>query len=380
MSDLQIVAVNAPREWRQLIQFPWKLYRDDPNWVPPLRRNQEELLGYRSHPFYERNEIQNFLALRDGEAVGRVAAIVDRGHAEKYEDNVGFFGFFDCIDDQAVADALFARVREWLEERGFSIVRGPVNPSMNYECGLLIDGFDSPPTFMMTYNPPYYGKLLENVGFGKAQDLYEFYGHKDMLEQLDSKLDFIFEECKRRFKLEMRQMSRWNFSRDVNTFLQIYNKSMVGNWGFVPMSEAEVVHMSKSLKHLIVPQMTSVAEVDGKPVGAVFGLLDYNPRIKAIDGKLFPFGFLRLLWNRKGLKKVRLVATNVLPEYQRWGVGLVLLGQMVPGALAHGVEHAEFSWVLESNHLSYKSLKRGGAILTKTFRIYDWPPSDAAND
>ncbi len=160
-------------------------------------------------------------------------------------------------------------------------------------------------------------------------------------------------------------------------FLNIYNDSLGGTWGFVPMSAAEVEHMSKSLKYLIVPEMTSVAEVDGRPVGAVFGLLDYNPRIKQIDGRLFPFGFLRLLWRRRQIRRVRLISTNVLPEYQRWGVGLVILSRLVPEVLKWGIEDAEFSWVLESNHLSFKTLQRGGAKLTKTYRIYDWPSAES---
>ena len=172
-------------------------------------------------------------------------------------------------------------------------------------------------------------------------------------------------------------MNRSKFDQEVRTFLHIYNESLGATWGFTPLSPGEVDEMSKSLKQLIVPEMTSVAEVDGRPVGSVFGLLDYNPRIKAIDGKLFPFGFVRLLWNRKKISRVRMIATNVLPEYQRWGVGLVLMSRMVPDVLASGVKEAEFSWVLESNNLSRKTLERGGAKLTKTYRIYDFDPDGA---
>jgi GNAT superfamily N-acetyltransferase len=159
-------------------------------------------------------------------------------------------------------------------------------------------------------------------------------------------------------------------------FLDIYNQSLVGTWGYVPLSRGEVDHIGASLKHLIVPEMTSFAEVDGRPVGAVFGLLDYNPRIKQIDGRLYPFGFVRLLANRRRIKRVRLISTNVLPEYQRWGLGLVLVARLVPEALAWGIREAEFSWVLESNHLSYATLQRGGAVLAKTYRLYDGHTSD----
>ena len=169
----------------------------------------------------------------------------------------------------------------------------------------------------------------------------------------------------------MRPLDPKRFVQDINAFLQIYNSALPGQWGFVPLSTEELKHIATGLKHLIVPNLTTFADVDGKPIGAVFGLLDYNPLIKKINGRLFPFGFLRLLLGRKKLKRIRLVSTNVIPEYQRWGIGLVLLQRLVGDAIRWGIEEGEFSWVLESNHLSRKSLERGGAKRTHTFRIYD---------
>jgi GNAT superfamily N-acetyltransferase len=213
--------------------------------------------------------------------------------------------------------------------------------------------------------------LIEQAGYEKVQDMYAFWGHVNMLEQLDKKLEFVVNESMRRFNIKTRRLDRKHFHRDVRHFLDIYNRSLVNTWGFVPLSDAELDHMAGSLRHLIVPEMTSFAEVDGKVVGAMFGLLDYNPRIKQIDGKLFPFGFLRLLWNRRAIKRVRLISTNVIPEYQKWGVGLVLVARILPDVLSWGIEEAEFSWVLESNHLSRSTLQRGGAKLNKTYRLYD---------
>jgi GNAT superfamily N-acetyltransferase len=379
MSTLIVLPVRSRREQKQFFQLPWQLYRHDPNWIPPLRQNQMELLNFRPHPFYDENEIQTFLALRDGQPVGRIAAILNNAHNKQYGERRGFFGFFETIDDAEVAAGLFAAVRAWFAERQTFAVRGPTNPSQNYECGLLIDGFDSPPTFMMTYNPPYYARLIEGCGFQKAQDLYAFWGNVDMLEGLDKKMVFIIEETKRRFGVVLRHMERARFHEEVQTFVDIYNRSLVGTWGYAPMSAGEVRHMAKALTHLIVPELTSVAEVGGKPVGSVFGLLDYNPRIKKIDGRLFPFGFLRLLMNKRAITTTRLISTNVVPEYQKWGLGLALLGSLLPRALAWGIRDAEFSWVLESNHLSFKSLQRGGAKLTKSYRIYDWETAAGGN-
>ncbi len=377
MSSLIVKAVQTRKEQSQFFKLPWQLYRDDPNWIPPLRGNQLELLNYKPHPFYQDGEIQTFLALRDGAPCGRVAAIINGSHNRQYDERRGFFGFFESVDDQEVATGLFDAVREWFAQRDITMIRGPMNPSMNYECGLLIDGFDSPPTFMMTYNPPYYAKLIEECGFDKVQDMYAFWGHMDMIGTLDKKLKFVVDEVFRRFDVTVRPLDTSRFREDVRMFLDIYNRALVGTWGFAPMSEAEVDHMSDSLKHLIVPEMTRAAVVDGKTIGAVFGLLDYNPRIKKIDGRLFPFGFIRLLMNKKKLKRVRLVSTNVVPEYQKWGFGLVLLARLYPDAVKWGIEEGEFSWVLESNHLSYGSLKRGGAKINKTWRIYD---SEASAD
>ncbi len=378
MAELTIKPVESRREQRQFVDLAWTINRDDENWIPPLRRNLEELVGFRKHPFHDFATVRNWLAWRDGKPVGRISGIVNPTHNDKYHEKRGFFGFFESIDDQEVANGLFDAVWAWLSEQGMTDMRGPVNPSLNYEIGLLIDGFDSPPTFMMTHNWPYYAKLIENYGFGKAQDLYAFWGHVDMLSTLDKKLEFIINEATRRFDIDLRFLDRSRFREEVQMFLHIYNASLDGTWGFTPLSPGEIEHMGASMRHLVVPELTTVAEVDGRPVAAAFGLLDYNPRIKKINGRLFPFGFLRLLTRRNKIPRIRLISTNVLPEYQRWGVGVVVLARLVPDALKWGISEAEFSWVLESNHLSYKSLKRGGAKLTKTYRIYDYPaPSDA---
>lgn len=371
MAEIEVQAVATSRQKKQFFQLPWQLYRDDPNWIPPLRQNQWELLNFKPHPFYEQAEIQTFLALRDGQPCGRVAAIINHVHNQRFREKRGIFGFFESVDDPRVAAALFDAARQWWRERGMTAVRGPINPSLNYECGLLIDGFDSPPTFMMTYNPPFYPRLIEACGFQKCQDMYAFWGHVNMLQQLDKKLQFIIDEAKRRFNVRLRNLDRSRFEEDVRMFLDIYNRSLVGTWGFTPLSEAEIAHASAGLRHLIVPELTAAAEVDGKMVAAVFGLLDYNPRIKKIDGRLFPFGFFRLLWNKRAIPRVRLVSTNVVPEYQKWGLGLVLMNKLLPDALAFGLQEAEFSWVLESNHLSKATLERGGAKLVKSWRIYD---------
>lgn len=371
-SRVAVIPVASRREKKDFLRFPWVLYKDDPNWIPPLRGNEKELVGYRPHPFYESNQIQTFVARRSGEVCGRIAALVNQGHIERYQDRRGFFGFFECVDDQEVANALFDAARAWLAEREIHAMRGPANPSLNHTVGLLVEGFDQPPTFMMTYNPPYYERLIEGYGFRKSQDLYSYWGHIDMLPTINERLSPISDQIVEHLGLKIRPMDRAHFDRDVTSFLKIYNLSLVNTWGFVPMSDAEVLHMAKGLRHLMAPELALAAEVDGRVIGAVFGLPDYNPRIRRIDGRLFPFGFFRLLRNKRSIKRIRLISTNVLPEYQRMGVGLVLLSSLVPIALEWGIQEAEFSWVLESNLLSRGSLEKGGAKRDKTYRVYDW--------
>ena len=376
MADVVVRPVETRSQQKRFVNLPWRIYRDDPCWIPPLVMSQEELLGFRACPFYEKSRSRSFLATRGAQDVGRITAIVNAGHIERYNEQRGFFGFFECDDDPVAAKALFDAAKDWLHAQGMTSIRGPANPSLNYECGLLIEGFDTAPFFMMTHNKPYYAGLVEAQGFGKVEDLYAFWGQLSMLSSLDAKLGVMVEGVKERFGVTVRPLDRSRFDEEVRMFLEIYNSSLSGTWGFVPLTPAEINHMAASLKHLIVPELALVAEVEGRPIGTVFCLLDYNPRIKAINGRLFPFGFLKLLWNKKAIKRMRAISTNVIPEYQAWGVGLVLHAALVPRLFDWGMQEVEFSWVLESNHLSKRTLERGGALVTKKYRIYqDDPPA-----
>jgi len=377
-APVSVEPVKTKADQKAFIQFAWDHYKGDPYWVPPLRGEIKGLLNYRHHPFYDKSEIQTFLAYRDNKIVGRIAAIIDGFHNEHHKEERGMFGFFETIDDEEVAKALFDAVKQWFASRNIDQLRGPANPSQNYEWGLLVEGFDDMPAFMMTYNKPFYGRLIEQNGFVKAQDMFAYLGRMDEIDDANPKMQRVVDEAIRRFDIKVRPLSKKSFSKDIDSFLNIYNHAVEGQWGFTPLSEGEIQETAGGLKHLIVPDMTTMAEVDGKVVGAVFGLLDYNPLIKKIDGKLFPFGIFRLLWNKRKLKKIRLLSTNVLPEFQRWGLGVVLLARLVPDCKAWGIESCEFSWVLESNTLSRGTLERGGAELTKTYRVYDYDGSGEA--
>lgn len=371
MADVLVRPVESWRDRRQFVRFPFDHYRNDPNWIPPLLGNQRELLGYKRHAFYDNAECQTFLAERNGQVCGRIAAIVNRAHNEFYKDRRGFFGFFESTDDPAVTKALFDAAAQWLKSRGMHSLRGPANPSMNYECGLLIEGFDSAPTFMMTYNPPYYGRLLEGYGFAKGHDLLAYLGERGDLPKVAERLNPLADQAQARCQAVIRPTSRKTFRADVETFINLYNRTFTVNWGFVPLPPGEMRKLASSLEHLIVPEMAVIAEVDNQPVGAIIGLPDYNPRIKEIGGRLFPFGVFRLLSKKRDIKRLRVLSINVVPEYQRWGLGIVLMKALSPKGIELGFEEAEFSWISEDNDLARLGLEKGGAKIYKKYRMYD---------
>jgi len=370
-SKITVHPVENRKDQKAFLNLPLEIYKDNEFWSPPLEIQVKELCGFTKHPFHESADVQAFIAKDGQKTVGRILGIVNHKHNERHNEKRGMFGFFESIDSLDVSRALFDTATDWAKKQGMSGIRGPVNPSLNYELGLLVEGFDKTNTFGMTYNLPYYENLVLDYGFKQVEDLYSFWGHVDMLDKLDKKMAFVVEEAIKRFKVKLRPLDRKNFDRDVRLFIDIYNQSLPGTWGFVPMSEEEVIHTAQGLKHVIVPEYTAIAEVEGKPVGAVFAIPDYSRRLRAIKGRLFPFGFLRLLFNKKAIKKVRMISTNVIPEYQKWGLGVVLLSALLPAIHKAEIQEAEFSWVLSTNHLSRASLERGGAIRDKTYRIYD---------
>ncbi len=328
-------------------------------------------MGYRRHPFRQVGEIQTFLAWRGRQMVGQIAAIINHAHDREFHERRGFFGFFESVDDCQVSRALFDAAHEWLEEHDAYGLRGPVNPSMNYVSGMLVDGFDSPPTFSLPYNPAYYPRLLADYGFRKAHDMLAFVGYKDELPRFQHNLDPLTDQVQEHLQPVIRPLDTSRGSRDIDRFLDLFNRSLEGMWGFVPLAHAELHYLIGSLRHLIEPQFALLAEVEGKLAGAVIGVPDYNPRIREIDGRLWPFGFLRLL-SRRGLSRFCVLALTVAPEYQRFGLGLVLLRALLPKALELGFSEAEFSWISETNTLAIGGMRKAGLRHTKTFRMYDF--------
>jgi len=368
------VVVRPTNSWwdrRRFQRFPWSIYAGDPNWVPPLLGQERQELGWGKHPFFDHAQGVTLLARRGSRVVGRIAVLVNEVHNRKYNERRGFFGFFECVNDVEVARALFDAGQDWLRQRGMTALRGPVNLSLNYTCGLLIEGFDRPPCFLMTYNPPYYAGLLEACGFAKAQDLYAYEMDSPLLATMTAKYKPAVMASLDRSDTVIRPFDPKNYRREIDTYLDIYNRSLEGTWGFTPLQPREARHIGDELRHVIVPEFAVFAEVDGQAVGAMFMLLDYNQILRKLNGILFPFGILRLLAGRRHITTARVMAMTMVPGFQNSGLSLVLLDKVVGPAAAWGIDRYEFSWVLESNSQSRGTLKRTKTKLTNTYRIYD---------
>ncbi|MBZ5584101.1 MAG: hypothetical protein LAQ30_18185, partial [Acidobacteriia bacterium] len=274
MGGIEVLTADAKKLLREFVELPYSLYRGNPHWVPPLRIAVKELLDRKKHPFYANAEAEFFVARQNGRVVGRVAAILDRNHNRFHEEDAGFFGFFEAVNDQAVAGALLSRARQWVFERGAKVLRGPVNPSTNYECGMLIEGFDSSPMIMMSYNPEYYPALMDAVGLRKAKDLYAYYS---LTAGVDSaKIDRVAERSLATNGIRVRPIDMKNFEAEVARVWEVYNSAWQRNWGFIPMTREEFFLMGKEMKQILKPDLVLIGEKGGRMVGFALALPDVN--------------------------------------------------------------------------------------------------------
>src|SRR4030095_6365286 len=285
----------------KFIRLPWDIYKGDKYWVPPLIFDVRKNLDPKKNPFFKHSEVDLFLAERDGNVVGRIAAIKNDNHNNFHKDKAGFFGFFETINDQEVSDLLLDKACQWCKEKGFDEVLGPVNPSTNDECGLLVDGFDSSPVFLMTYNPPHYQQKIEDFGFEKANDLYAYRIPSEVINdrKVMDKLERMAKLIKQRSDVVTRKIDMKNLKVEVRKIEEIYNSAWESNWGFVPLTTEEFDYMADSLKMVVDPDLVIFAEVKGKPAGFSLSLPDFNQVLKKMNGRLLPFGFIKLLLNKR---------------------------------------------------------------------------------
>ena len=372
---MHIIPVESRRDLHRFVDFPWQLYDPHvyPQWVPPLRMAVRDALDRTGNPFYRDAERALFLAVRDGRIVGRIAAIENRAHNRFHEDRVGFWGFFECVDDQSVADALFDAAASWLVGRGLDTMRGPMNPSTNYECGLLVGGFENRPTFMTAWNPAYYDSLCTGAGLVKAKDLLGFWF--PAVEEGYALPDFVRKQAERaleRGRITFRDLDPRHFDREVAACWDIYNDAWERNWGFVPMTRAEFEHMAKDMKQLLWPQLAFMASVDGEPAGFMLALPDYNEVLRHNrNGRLFPLGLWRLLRGKRTIRTARVMALGVKGSFRSRSILALFTHEVMRRGLAMGKIGAEASWLLEDNQLIVKPMRAMGARERMRWRVYE---------
>lgn len=369
--------VRTSRDRRQFLELPYQLYRGDAHWIAPLRMAQKDILNTKRHPFYKTSDVEMFLARRDGRVVGRIMAILNRAHNEFHNERAGFFGFFEVENDKQAAAALLDGARDWVRERGATVVRGPVNPSTNYECALLVEGFDLDPMVMMTYNPPYYAELLEAYGMKKAMDLYAYDIGVDYFNH-SNKLRRVAERLRKKSNIIVRTVNMKDFRNEVGIIRQVYNDAWSRNWGFVPMSEEEFDHLAKDLKQIVDPRVVLIAEqvIDGstpRAVGFLLAVPDLNRALRKINGRLLPLGLLKLLWHSRKISSIRIITMGGILEFQNLGLGSIFLDEIYRRGPAAGFPTGEMSWVLENNLMMNRAAELIGGRRTKTYRIYEMP-------
>jgi len=364
-----ISLVTTKKERKNFINFPYQHYANDEHWIAPLKMEQKKLIDESDNPFYENGEIALFLAEQDDKICGRIAAIQDRRYNEHHGNKTGFFGFFESINDQSVANLLVKVAEDWLRERGHTDVLGPSNPSMMDEVGILVDGFEYDPSIMMPYHKPYYDDLLKGTGLKKQMDLYAF-----RVTQGTVNLDRMYraEEIVRRRmpKLRIREVDLKKIDEEVEIVRHIFNKAWSSNWGFIPLTKKELEDLAADLKMILDPKIAHIAEVDGEPVAFSIALPDLNQVLRRMDGTLFPTGIFKLLWYQRKIDRIRTALMGVLPEYQGRGIDALLHKEAITNGLEVGYKSSELGWVLESNKSMIRVAERIGAHIEKTYRMY----------
>lgn len=370
--QIEITQVGSRAERDAFIKFPWRIYANDPAWVPPLLVERREFLDRAKHPFYEHGDAAHFLAHSGGEIIGRIMASDDPKYNALHETNVGCFGMFEAIDNEEVANALFEAAADWLRGKGRDEIMGPIDYSTNYLCGLLVDGFQFPPTLLTPHNPPYYRALIEGWGFEKAIDLYAWWLANPA--EAASRLRRLAGALKNRQEVTLRHGNLSDIAGEGRRLRQVYNEAWQKNWGFVPFSEKEFEFMTRELKPILVPELVWLAEVEAEPVGFILCVPDINAALKKINGRLttfgLPIGLAKLLYYKSRLKTVRLVALGVLPKFRRQGIAEMLVLRTIEEAMIKRGFIGEASLILEDNHLMNRFLEAIGAEKYKTYRIY----------
>ncbi len=377
MDELQVKAVTGDGELKKFITFPWEVYRDDPYWVPPLISERQDFLNSEKNPFFEHATVEYFMAWRGDRIIGTIAAFTNDAYNTFQEVNIGFFGFFEVLDDPEAASALLARAEQWVRDAGHESIMGPAQFSTNDEAFLLVDGFDDSPRALMTYNPPRYMNYLDSAGFEKAKDAWAYKNDiEEFVKNAPPKLVRVTEKIMERRKLTLRAMNMKDYDAEVDLFKKVYNSSWEKNWGFVPMTDLEIDQLAKNLKMIIDPDLVLFVEYEGEVIGASLTILDLNQPLRlAYPRPGIPeiFTLLKLLWYWKVRKKitwVRVLALGVLPEFRGVGVDALMYLETAKTAARKGYPMGESSWILEDNDMMTRAAEMLGGEVYKTYRMY----------
>jgi GNAT superfamily N-acetyltransferase len=370
MSLLDLKEVRTARERLAFIKMPWRLYRDDPHWVPPLIADQKEFLDPKRGVFYDHGEVRLFLAYRDGQSVGRISSHINDLYDETHGASKGFFGFFECEDNQETANALFDRAEEFARSRHRKVIEGSLGFGIYDEVGILVEGFDSDPFVMNLHNPPYYRRLIENAGFVKSVDWFAYNGSVEDYAKLDRRLFRLMDRTFERSGLQVRQLRANRIPEEAEVVHRIFHRAWESNWGHTPFSEREWKRLVDALRQIVVPELTLFAEKDGTPVGFTLTIYDANEAVKKINGRLFPLGFLSLLRNLKRTRRARLILMGVLEEYRGRGIENALMLRMAAKAYEMGFEELEMSLIVETNHAMVKTMSHFPVRIGKIYRLF----------
>jgi len=371
---LTIKPVETPGDREAFIRVPWALYRDDPAWVPPLLMERRDHLNPKKNPFFQNAEARFWLALRDGRPVGRISAQVNRAHLDRHHDATGHFGMLEAEDDAEIFAALLKTAEDWLREKGLKRVAGPFNLSINEESGLLVEGFEAPPSLMMGHARPYYAARLEELGYAKIKDLICY--HYDAGQDLPPAVAHVLRKTANSQELVIRPLDMSRYEQDLAVIMDIFNDAWSENWGFIPMSQADIRHLAKELRPIVRPQSIAIAELGGEPVAMAIGLPNVNEAIADLNGRLLPFGWAKLLWRLKvkTTKTARVPLMGVRKVYHSSLLGAALAISVIDSIRkaqkAFGVESGELSWILEDNLPMRRMIEQFGGKAYKTYRVY----------
>jgi hypothetical protein len=375
---LETREVVSPVDWKNFFCLPKKIYVNGYRkaWVPPLISEQIKILDKKKNPFFKHAHYKAWIVMEEDEIAGRVLAYIDDRYNEHYQERTGFFGFFECENNPAVAHLLFKITSAWLREKGMCRMRGPINFDISNECGILMSGFEFMPYLQMNHTPPYYQQLFEEFNFSKSHDLLAYRITRKMIldnEELLPKLKKISDKILNREGIEFRNINMKKYNEELENINNLYNSFMDKNWGFVPATMEDMLYSAKSLKQIVNPKMIFFAGMKDKTVGCSISIPDINQALTHMNGRLFPFGIFKFLYYKPKINRIRLILLGIDQSFRLRGMDILFYYYTMQRAFENGYDEAELSWISEDNNILISIVEKLGAELYKKYRVYEKP-------